>query len=222
MKKIKIAIDGPAASGKSTTAKLLAQKLNYIYIDTGAMYRAATYAVIREKINIFKEEEVKQCILKNEISIQLKNGEQHTFLNAQDVSAFIRSPEINKVISQISSYAEVRAMMVEKQRKLAQQGAVVMDGRDIGTVVLKDAELKVFMTASIEERAKRRLKDLKRIGHRGSYEKVKADIAERDRIDSTRSVAPLKKAKDAIKLDTSQLSIEEQVEKIYEMAIMIR
>jgi cytidylate kinase len=113
-------------------------------------------------------------------------------------------------------------MMVEKQRKLAQQGAVVMDGRDIGTVVLKDAELKVFMTASIEERAKRRLKDLKRIGHRGSYEKVKADIAERDRIDSTRSVAPLKKAKDAIKLDTSQLSIEEQVEKIYEMAIMIR
>lgn len=215
MKKISIAIDGPAASGKSTTARLLARKLHYIYIDTGAMYRAATLAVLRENIDVRDEQAVLACIQRNRISIRLLNEEQHTFLNDEDVSDKIRTPQINKVISIISSYAGVRKVMVEQQRKLAADGGVVMDGRDIGTVVLPDAELKVFMNASLQERARRRLLDLQKQGERLSLQEVEDEIRRRDRLDSTRSQAPLKKAPGARELDNSALTIDEQVQTIY-------
>jgi len=215
MKKISIALDGPAASGKSTTARLLAKKLSYIYIDTGAMYRAATLAVIKENIDPSDEEKTAACIRNSRISIALQNGEQHTFLNDEDVSSQIRTPEINNIISVISSYAGVRNVITAQQRKLAGQGGVVMDGRDIGTVVLPDAELKVFMSASLQERAKRRLKELQEQGVNISLSEVEEEIAKRDQIDSSRSQAPLKKASDARELDNSAMTIEEQVEVIY-------
>lgn len=218
MKKISIAIDGPAASGKSTTARLLAKKLSYIYIDTGAMYRAATLAVLRAEIDIHDQDAVVSCVKSKRISIRLWNDEQHTFLDNEDVSNKIRTPQINKVISVISSYAGVRKVMLEQQRKLAQNGGVVMDGRDIGTVVLPGAELKVFMSASLRERAKRRLLDLKKQGETFTLSQVEEEIQRRDQLDSTRSQAPLKKAADARMLDNSLLTIDEQVEQILKWA----
>ena len=214
-KKISIAIDGPAASGKSTTARLLAKKLGYLYIDTGAMYRAATLAVLRAGVNIKDEQAVKNCINNNQIRIHLRNGEQCTYLNEEDVSDQIRTPEINRAISVISSYKDVREIMVRQQRQLAAEGGVVMDGRDIGTVVLPHAELKVFLVASLEERARRRLKELQIQGENVKLEEVIEDIRRRDELDTSRSQSPLQQADDARCLDTTNLSIEEQVETIY-------
>ena len=157
MNKISIALDGPAASGKSTTARLLAKKLGYIYIDTGAMYRAATLAVLQAGVDMNKENDVVACVHASRIRIRLENDEQITLLNEENVNDLIRTPEINQVISLLSSYEDVRREMVAQQRDLAKLGGVVMDGRDIGTVVLPDAELKIFMVASLKARAQRRL-----------------------------------------------------------------
>ena len=206
--KITIAIDGPAASGKSTTAKILAEKLNYIYIDTGAMYRAATLAVLEKHIDVNNEKSVVTCV--QQLKIELKAG-NHTYLNGRNVSREIRATRINEVISTISSYPQVRKKMVRLQQAMAKQGGVVMDGRDIGTVVLPTADLKVFMIASIEQRVERRLKELQQSGENISFEAVKEEIANRDKLDSSRSTSPLKKASDARELDTSNLSIEDQV-----------
>jgi len=218
MKKISIAIDGPAASGKSTTARLVAKKLGYIYIDTGAMYRAATLAVLREKIDIAKEAHVTACIRRSRIVIRLTNGKQHTYLNEEDVTELIRTPEINLAISTVSAFAEVRSIMVAQQRRLAGAGGVVMDGRDIGTVVLPEAELKVFMSASLEQRARRRLNELRNQGEKVSLEEVREEIRRRDRLDASRSESPLKKAAEARELDNSQMSIEQQVETVLNWA----
>jgi len=206
--KITIAIDGPAASGKSTTAKILADTLKYIYIDTGAMYRAATLAVLENQIDVNDEKAVIACVQK--IKIELKAGNR-TFLNDKDVSHEIRSSRINEVISIISSYPQVRKKMVQLQQAMADKGGVVMDGRDIGTVVLPNADLKVFMIASIEQRAERRLIELKERGEDISITAVKEEIANRDKLDSSRKASPLKKAADARELNTSHLSIEDQV-----------
>ena len=206
--KITIAIDGPAASGKSTTAKILAEKLNYIYIDTGAMYRAATLAVLEKHIDVNNEKSVVTCV--QQLKIELKAG-NHTYLNGRNVSREIRATRINEVISTISSYPQVRKKMVRLQQAMAKQGGVVMDGRDIGTVVLPTADLKVFMIASIEQRVERRLIELQQSGENISFEAVKEEIANRDKLDSSRSTSPLKKASDARELDTSNLSIEDQV-----------
>ncbi len=214
-RKISIALDGPAASGKSTTARLLAQKLGYVYIDTGAMYRAATLAVLRSGIDVTDEKAVESCVQKNRIQIRLERGEQITLLNDENVNKFIRSPEINEVISVLSSYSAVRREMVAQQRELAKVGGIVMDGRDIGTVVLPQAELKVFMIASIEARAQRRMQELQKNGVNVSFEQIVKEITNRDHLDSSRDHSPLKKAVDARELDTSNLSIEQQVEKIF-------
>jgi len=216
--KISIALDGPAASGKSTIARLLAKKLGYLYIDTGAMYRAATLAVLRAGVNIHDESLVELCVKDNLIRIRLENEEQITLLNGENVNAQIRTPEINKVISILSSYSGVRREMVAQQRELAKAGGVVMDGRDIGTVVLPDAELKVFMIATLQARAQRRLLELQKNGESVTYEEVEQEIANRDKLDASRSNSPLVKAKDARELDTSNLSIEQQVEVIYNWA----
>jgi cytidylate kinase len=213
-KKLTIAIDGPAASGKSTTARMLAKKLGYVYIDTGAMYRAATLAVIKKGADLDKKEEAAK--IANELSIDLKiiNGVQQTFLNDGDVSEEIRTPQIDQTVSLIASNAGIRRIMVEQQQQMAEKGGIVMDGRDIGTVVLPNADLKIFMNASIEARAKRRLIDQQ--GHSISFEEIKKEIERRDHIDSTRKDGPLKKAADAKELDNSLLSIDEQVSIILE------
>ncbi len=213
--KIRIAIDGPAASGKSTTARLLAQKLGYLYIDTGAMYRAATLAVLQAGINVDDEAAVVRCVRGNKISLRVRDGILKTFLNGEDVSHLIRTPQINKVISKISSYKGVRKVLIEQQREMAKQGGVVMDGRDIGTVVLPDAELKVFLVAGLKERARRRKLELELQGIELSIEEIEKEIANRDRLDSERDESPLQRAEDARVLDTTNLTVKEQVDIIY-------
>ncbi|MGD9487293.1 MAG: (d)CMP kinase [Calditrichaceae bacterium] len=218
-KRITIAIDGPAASGKSTTARLLAKKLGYIYIDTGAMYRAATLAVLEQNVDIDDESAVEQVVRMSRVTIALADDGQRTFLDDKDVTHLLRSPKIDKAISAVSSYAGVRRVMVEQQRELAGEGGVIMDGRDIGTVVLPDADLKVFMMASIEARANRRVKELMKKGVPVDADEVRNDISRRDRLDSTRDQSPLKRADDARDLDNSGLSIDQQVNIILEWAM---
>jgi CMP/dCMP kinase len=215
-KKLTIAIDGPAASGKSTTARLLAKKLGYVYIDTGAMYRAVTLAVLQSGTDPSHKKESETIAAKSLIELKIINGTQQTFLDGIDVSSQIRSPQIDKAVSEIATNAAIRKLMVRQQQRLAEDGGIVMDGRDIGTVVLPNADLKIFMIASIEARALRRLKD--QSGQGLSLEEIKKDIERRDHIDSTRQDGPLKKAADARELDNSFLSIDEQVEIIFKWA----
>ncbi len=215
-----IALDGPAGSGKSTTARMVAEKLGYIYIDTGAMYRAVTLAAVRKGISLDDNE---LASLVNAISVTLEqspNG-QRTLLDSQDVSAEIRLPEVTQHVSRVSASAAVREAMVAAQRAIGIRGGVVMDGRDIGTVVFPQAELKVFMTASINERAKRRASELQRKGIDTSAEIIAVEIEERDRYDSNREISPLRQAPDARLLDTSSLLPEEQAEIITRWAMEI-
>ena len=220
MKKIIIAIDGPAGSGKSTTAKLAAEKLGYVYIDTGAMYRAVTLAWLRSKLELTEEI---LCNLLGKINIELRPSDagQKTILNGEDVSEEIRTIEVTKNVSPVSAIGCVREKLVEMQRELGKNGGVVMDGRDIGTVVFPDAELKIFLIASVETRAVRRTLELKNKGINESIDDIKNQIVERDRYDSSREISPLKKAGDAIEIDTSNLTIEGQTEKVIELASAI-
>jgi len=218
MKKIVVAIDGPAGSGKSTTAKLLAQRLGYFYIDTGAMYRAVTLFLLRNNIP-FDEDKI--CSALKGITIEFKyvDGSLRTMLNGEDVSEEIRLPDVTKYVSPVSAIKCVRDFLVEQQRLMGKEGGVVMDGRDIGTVVFPNAELKIYLVASLEERIRRRMLELKQKGLDVSIEDVRHQIETRDRIDSYREHSPLQKAKDAIEIDTTDLTIDEQVEKIYQIAI---
>jgi cytidylate kinase len=212
LKKIIIAIDGPAAAGKSTTAKLTAEKLNYLHVDTGAMYRALTLKVIEEQIDSENEELVCSVIKDCKIKLEKTDFGNQVFLDGRNITETIRSREVTRNVSAISSYASVRKLMVEEQRKLCKQGGVVLEGRDIGTVVVPKAELKIFMVASIEERVRRRQKELADKGTNIDYEKLVNEIIERDAKDSKRTESPLRKAEDAIILDTSNLTINQQVE----------
>jgi cytidylate kinase len=214
---LKIAIDGPAASGKSTTAKLLAKRLGYLYIDTGAMYRALTLAVLRNTIKIDDVNSIVELVDKIRIDIKQSRDGLHTYLNGEDVSEEIRLPKITEVISHISAYSEVRERMVTKQRLLAKRGGIIMDGRDIGTVVLEDADVKIFMNASLEQRSQRRFKELDKKGINVDLEEIKSEIKRRDDLDSSRSVSPLKPAYNAYIIDTSNLSVTQQVEKIIDI-----
>jgi cytidylate kinase len=218
MKKIIIAIDGPAGSGKSTTAKLAAQKLGYTYIDTGAMYRAAALAWQRTG---GEQSEDALKILMEKISIELKNESNglRTYLNGEDVSEEIRTPEISRLSSPISAYGCVREKLVELQRKMGANGGVVLDGRDIGTVVFPNAELKIFLVASLETRAQRRFLELKEKGIEQPIDSIASQLAERDFNDSNRSNSPLRQAEDAVLLDTSSMSIEKQTEFVVNLAL---
>jgi len=212
LRRITIAIDGPAASGKSTTAKLVAQRLGYLHLDTGAMYRAITLGVLRRNIDVSVMKDVQSFAERANLVVEPSgpNGDR-ILLNGTDVTGEIRSPEVTKNVSAVSSYEAVRGVLVREQRKLAANGGIVLEGRDIGTVVLPEAELKIFMVAAVSERARRRKKELLTSGIEVREEEIVKEIEERDRKDSTREVSPLKMAADAIKLDTSNLTIEEQV-----------
>lgn len=216
-KKISIAIDGPAAAGKSTVAKIVAEQLGYIYIDTGAMYRALTYKAINHNLNL--EDEKSLINMLNETVIELFPGEQGQliFLDNKDVTKEIRSSEVTNSVSIVSKHKLVREEMVRRQQMFAVNGGVVMDGRDIGTHVIPTAEVKIFLLASVDERAIRRHKENVLKGYESDLEQLKQEIAARDKLDSEREIAPLKKADDAIEMDTTSLSINDVVEKIMEL-----
>lgn len=215
MKRIIVAIDGPAASGKSTAAKLLAHKLHYVYIDTGAMYRACAIAAENGKVDIQDANALAHLMDSINVDIQHLNGENRIFLDGNDVSCEIRQPHISGLASAISAKAIVREKMVDLQRKLGNSGGIVMDGRDIGTVVFPEAEVKFFIFADAEVRAKRRFQELQQKGIQVSFDDVLADLKSRDLADSTREIAPLKPAGDAIIIDNGSLSISQQVELLY-------
>lgn len=211
MKKIIVAIDGPAASGKSSTARRLAQSLSYVYIDSGAMYRACALAAIRAHLDIHNPAEIEDMLSKLDIRLQQTESGNKVLLNGEDVSAAIRTEEISKLASDISAIASVRERMVELQRIMGLNGGVVMDGRDIGTIVFPEAEVKFFMIADVRERAKRRFKELLGKGVTADFDTVLAELLTRDENDSNRVIAPLKPAPDSIMIDTSKMSLDEQV-----------
>lgn len=216
-----IAIDGPAASGKSTLGELLADRLGYIYFDTGIMYRAVTWEALRRGIPIASEAEV--TVLAEQMRIDLvsptvQDGRQFTVtVDGRDVTWEIRRPDVDANVSPVSAYPGVRAAMTPQQRRIAERGCVIMAGRDIGTVVLPDAHLKIYLDASVEERVRRRRLERQTQGRDISFQEMKVEIERRDKIDSSRAVAPLAKADDAIYLDNTGLSIEQTVDKAVEI-----
>ncbi len=212
----KIAIDGPAGAGKSSISKKVAKALGYIYIDTGAMYRTVGLKAVRCGIETTDAEGVSSILNDLDIDIRHEGVEQHIYLEGEDVSEKIRTPEISMAASNVSAIPAVRLAMVDMQRKLAQNHNVVMDGRDIASYVLPDAEVKIFLTASVEARAQRRFNELTEKGEKVDFEVVKADMIQRDKNDSTREFSPLTIAKDATVIDTSNLTFEESVTKVLE------
>ena len=212
-----VAIDGPAGAGKSTIAKEAAKRLSFIYVDTGAMYRALALNALETGINLDDKAEVVKNVRGADVRIAYENGEQQVLLNGRNVSPLIREPRVSSAASKISAIQEVRDHLTDLQRGLAASADVLMDGRDIGTLILPNADVKVFLTASAEVRADRRFKELQEKGSDASYEKVLADIIARDKNDMERKVAPLKQADDAILLDTSDMTIEEAVNAILDL-----
>ncbi|MFS9041633.1 (d)CMP kinase [Streptococcus cristatus] len=219
MKQIQIAIDGPASSGKSTVAKIIAKDFNYTYLDTGAMYRAATYLALRNHLTENDADEIVTLLETYSVSFgRSENGEQLVFVGDVDVTHPIRENEVTNNVSWVAAIPEVREKLVHLQQLIAAQGGIVMDGRDIGTVVLPDAELKIFLVASVEERAERRYKENLEKGIPADLETLKKEIAERDYKDSHREVSPLKPAADSIHFDTTGIGIAEVVKFIEEKA----
>ena len=214
MKKIAIAIDGPAAAGKSTIAKKVAQILNYTYIDTGAMYRCVAYYLLSQKQDLDDESKIASKL--ENIHIELLPQGQ-VLLNGTDVSEQIRQDEVSKNASKVAAYQAVRTYLVDLQRKMAAKGGVILDGRDIGSVVLPKAELKIYQVASVETRAKRRYEENQKRGIISSLEQIKQDIEQRDYNDMHRKNSPLVKAEDAVEIDTSSLTIDEVTQKILEL-----
>ena len=214
MKHVRVAIDGPAAAGKSTIAKKVAKILGYVYIDTGAMYRSVTWYALSKGINCEDEKDV--CGLMNEVTIELKADGTVICCN-QDVTKEIRSTEVAKNVSYVASYKDVRLALVELQRQMAESVSVIMDGRDIGTYVLPNAEVKIFQIASVEERARRRYEENIEKGIPCTLEQIEQDLIRRDKIDSSRAFAPLRPAEDSILLDTSTMGIDEVVNKVIEI-----
>lgn len=214
MNKFSIALDGPSGSGKSTVAKKLSSKLNILYLDTGAMYRATALKAIKLGIDTLDEKGVSTFIDDIDLEIKYDNGAQRTYLDGEDVSEKIREPHVSMAASNISSLKCVRLKMVDMQRKIASQMSCVLDGRDIGSYVLPNAEYKFYITASVEVRADRRFKELTLKGHKVDYDALKQEIEQRDYNDKSRDFAPLVQAQDAIRIDTSFMNVEQVVNKI--------
>lgn len=213
-----IAIDGPAGAGKSTIAKLVAKRMGYIYVDTGAMYRAIAHFLVTNNIDIENEEELVKACESISVSIQYENDAQQVYLNGENVTPFLRTEATGNMASKSSAKAPVRAALLDLQRNMAKEYNVVMDGRDIGTNVLPNAEVKIYLTASSKERANRRYKELIEKGENADFDKIEADIIERDERDMNRDIAPLKQAEDAVLVDSSDMSIEEVVSAIMSAA----
>ncbi|MBE6861676.1 MAG: (d)CMP kinase [Ruminococcus sp.] len=211
MKTINIAIDGPAGAGKSTIAKMVSAKLGYIYVDTGALYR--TIALFISENNI-ADEDIEKSLPNAEVSLKFEEGAQHVYLGDRDVSALIRTPGISMEASRTSAMPAVREYLFETQQRIARENNVIMDGRDIGTVVLPNADVKIFLTASAEERANRRYKELSEKPNCPCYEEILSDIIERDHNDMNRKTSPLKQAEDAVLVDTTELDLEQSAEAI--------
>lgn len=209
-----IAIDGPAGAGKSTIAKKIAKQMNYIYVDTGAMYRAMALFLIRNGVTKEDTEKIEQVCKKADISIEYRDGEQIVLLNGENVNGLIRTEEVGNMASVSSANGKVREKLVQLQKELAKKADVVMDGRDIGTCVLPEADTKVYLTASSAVRAKRRFDELTQKGESCDLDKIEQDIIERDHRDMTREISPLKQAEDAVLVDSSDMTIDEVVEKI--------
>ena len=217
MKRFSVAIDGPAGAGKSTLAKAAAARLGFVYVDTGAIYRTVGLAARNAGVDKADSEGIKALLTGLQVDIRYENGVQKMYLNGGDVTGEIRSPEISAYASYVSAIPEVRAFLMEMQRRLAREHDVIMDGRDIGTVVLPEAGLKIFLTASAEKRAMRRFRELQEKNPTITFEEVLSDMTARDAKDSQRETAPLKAAEDAVLVDTSDLSLEESVELIVNM-----
>lgn len=213
---MKIAIDGPAGAGKSTIARLVAKRLGLRYLDTGAMYRALTLAALERGVPCTDEEALLRVATSVDLEIVFDEETKgnRVYLDGQDVTDLIRRPEINAYVSLVSSHKKVRDFIVALQKEIARRGCIVMDGRDIGTVVMPDADWKIFLHASVEERARRRLRELRRNGHDVDLQELAEQIRQRDHFDSTRAISPLRKAEDAVEVDTTHLNIEEVVARV--------
>ena len=216
MKQLVVAIDGPAGAGKSTVAKLAAKALGYTYIDTGAMYRAVAWKTLAQKQPV-TDALILDVVKDIDVRLSYDGGVTHVFVDGREITGEIRTPEVSHIVSQVAALGPVREKMVDLQRKMATDGGVLMDGRDIATHVLPDADVKIFLTASIEERAQRRWKEMKEKGYDMSLEDLQRDIAARDNADSEREISPLVQADDATLLDTTGLSIDEVVARILAM-----
>ena len=213
-----IAIDGPAGAGKSTIAKRAAKELSFIYVDTGAMYRSIALGLLRGGVDIEDTQALEKALEQIEVSIGYENHEQQVFLNQENVSGLIRTEEVSRMASAASAKPQVRAKLTELQRSLARREDVLMDGRDIGTMILPDAQLKIYLTASVHTRALRRYKELIERGEDCSLEDIEKDIEERDYRDMHRETAPLCQAEDAVLVDSSEMTIDEVVERIISLA----
>ena len=211
---INIAIDGPAGAGKSTVARTAAERLGYIYVDTGALYRTVGLYSIRKGLDTKNAESVESTLRDIDIKLAFENGEQKVYLNGEDVSSDIRTPEASMGASNVSSIPSVRAFLFDLQKNIAKENDCLMDGRDIGTNVFRDAEYKIFLTASAKERAERRFEELTAKGQKVDFDEVLRDIEKRDHDDMTRALNPLRKAEDAVEIDTTGLSIDEVIERV--------
>lgn len=209
-----VAIDGPAGAGKSTIARRAAERMQFVYVDTGAIYRTVGFAAFSRGIALTEPAAIAAMLPELALCLKWQDGLQHTLLNGEDVTARIRQPEISTYASVSAAIPEVRAFLLNTQREIAKTHSVVMDGRDIGTVVLPDADVKIFLTASAEVRAKRRYLELREKAAPDTYEEVLSDMIERDRRDTTREIAPLKQAADAVLLDTSELNLKESIDAV--------
>ena len=217
-----IAIDGPAGAGKSTIARLAAKELDFIYVDTGAMYRAIALYLLDKKTDIDNEDELKNALDQIHINIVYESGVQHVFLDLQDVSTEIRSEKVGNMASKSSALKPVREKLLDLQRDIAKKNNVIMDGRDIGTNILPDAELKIYLTASVDVRAKRRFDELKLHGEEPDLDTIRKGIEQRDYQDMNRDIAPLKQAEDAVLIDSSDMSISEVVDRIIELKNQVK
>ena len=217
MKKQVIAIDGPASSGKSTTAKLVARRLGFVYLDTGAMYRAITLKALRNKIGPEEGKALARIARESKLDLTDEDGMSKVYLDGEEVTELIRKPQINQLVSEVSLHKEVRAALVSKQREIGQKHDLVAEGRDTTTVVFPDAALKVYLDCDIKERAKRRMLEFKGKGINTNLEEQVKELSRRDKIDSEREASPLKKDPEAIIVDTTNLSVEEQVERVIQL-----
>lgn len=212
--KIAVAVDGPAGAGKSSISKIVAKKLGYLYIDTGAMYRSVTWAVLHNHIDVNNQKAVEALLPELDLTMEASDDSCKVFIAGQDVTDFIRTPQVNNAVSIVASYKGVRQYLVERQRLMAEAGGVILDGRDIGSVVLPNAELKIYLTASVEARAMRRYLEVKGTVNEQTLEDIKESVMQRDDMDKNRKESPLIQVEDAVLVDSSEMTFDETVERI--------